>query len=504
MFGRTPSVIVFIAVLLAVIGKPCSFTVADDSHPNVLLIITDEHNFRTLGCYRKLLPPVQAEMWGKNAIVETLNLDRLADEGLIGTRAYATAPVCTPSRAAMITGRYPHNTGAPQNNMILDRSIPTLADRLNEAGYRTSFIGKWHLGGAGKPEWAPKIDGGFDNKDFMFNRGHWKKFEILDGKPRVAARKNGQPNYNVDGADEQSFATDWLTDRALDFISQPSESPFFAVISYPDPHGPNTVREPYDHRFDDLPFMPPRTYETGIEPPGWLGGGSKHPLFKGPDMSRYFGMVQCIDDNFGRLLAKLDQLDQLDNTLIVMTSDHGDLCYEHDRQNKGNPYEGSARVPLLMRLPAKIKAGTVYRHPVGTVDITPTVMGLLELPSESGDEGRDLSSGFTDPKRAAGETITFLRNAGTKAAWVAAVDDRYKLILSISDRPWLFDNEQDPDELLNYYRRPGTEGVAERLAKELVKYGERTDDPYLNDPKIQQALNQILGPASTSTTSSTE
>ena len=473
-------------------------SIAETSRPNVLLIITDEHNFRTLGCYRQVLSPSQAEMWGRGAVVETPNLDRIANEGVICTRAYATAPVCTPCRAAMITGRYPHNTGAPQNNMVLDRKIPTLADRLGDVGYRTSFIGKWHLGGPGKPEWAPKVDGGFQTTDFMFNRGHWKKFEINNGKPRVAARKNGAPTYGVDDADENSFSTDWLTDRAIEFIEDENSKPFFTVISYPDPHGPNTVRAPYDHRFDDLPFSAPRTYQTGIEPPGWLGGGKKHPKFRGADMSRYFGMVRCIDDNVGRLLNHLAKKQELANTLIIMTSDHGDLCYEHDRQNKGNPYEGSARVPMLMRMPGRIPASVVYPQPMGTVDLTPTVIGLLNLSNNADDEGRDLSGELVTADKTRNinrpSAITFLRNAGTNAAWIAAVDDRYKLIVSTNDRPWLFDAQQDPDELLNFYKRPGTDGIAERLARALNDHCQSTNDPFIDNPSIAQSLAQILKP----------
>ncbi len=129
--------------------------------PNVLIVITDEHNFRTLGCYRNVLPKEQAEMWGPGTIVETPHLDRLANEGVICTRAYATAPVCSPSRSAMVTGLYPQNTGVPTNDEKLRTDIPTLATILGSQGYRTSFVGKWHLGGASKPGWAPEIDGGF-------------------------------------------------------------------------------------------------------------------------------------------------------------------------------------------------------------------------------------------------------------------------------------------------------------------------------------------------------
>lgn len=475
-----------------------SATATTKGPTNVLLIITDEHNFRTLGCYRESMPREQAEMWGLGATVPTPNLDRLASEGVMCTRAYATSPVCSPCRAAMITGRYPHMAGVPTNNHVLDRSIPTLADRLNTAGYRTAFIGKWHLGGTGKPEWAPTVDGGFQFKKFMFNRGHWKKFAIEDGTPAVGARRKGVPTYDVNGADSQTFATDWLTDRAINDITDPdADRPFFTVVSYPDPHGPNTVRAPYDNRFDDLPFAPPRTYQSGIPYPKWLGGGKKHPVFRGADMSRYFGMVQCIDDNIGRLLQHMEQADCLDNTLVIMTSDHGDLCYEHDRQNKGNPYEGSARVPLILRQPGRIAADQVYAQPIGTVDLTPTVMGLLHLPSNPQDQGRNLSAELSGGSRSTADTqppaITFLRNSGTSAAWVAAVDARYKLIISVNDVPWLFDAREDPDELLNFCGRTETEAVVRRLGQALQEYGVANSDPHLSHPQIASSLADLLG-----------
>ena len=481
--------------LLCVLGVSLIGELAAATQPNVLLIITDEHNFRTLGCYRDLMPREQAEMWGLGAVVPTPNFDRLAKEGVICTRAYATAPVCSPCRAAMITGRYPHMTGVPTNNHVLDRSIPTLADRLNEAGYRTGFIGKWHLGGTGKPEWAPKVDGGFQFTKYMFNRGHWKKFDIKSGKPMVGARKGGKPTYGVEGADNKTFSTDWLTDRAIEFMTDKKDSkPFFAVISYPDPHGPNTVRPPYDHRFDELPFRAPRTYRSGTPSPKWLGPAKKHPVFRGIDMSRYFGMVQCLDDNIGRMMAQMKDAQCLDNTLIIMTSDHGDLCYEHDRQNKGNPYEGSARVPMILRHPKLIAADQVYSDPVGTVDVTPTVMGLLELGSTPADQGRDLSSMLSAPqtKNSDKRPITFLRNSGVKPQWVAAIDARFKLIISVNDTPWLFDNREDADELKNFYGQPGTEADTKRLAEALCKYGSTMQDPHLANAKIANSLKVIL------------
>ncbi len=479
--------------LLAFIS--CGTTARGETRPNVLVIITDEHNFRTLGCYREQLSREQAEMWGPGTIVETPNIDRIAHEGVICTRAYATAPVCSPCRAAMITGLYPQNTGVPANDLELRADVPTLAKILKANGYRTGFVGKWHLGGTGKPEWAPAIDGGFENKTFMFNRGHWKKFAMEPSGPAVAAKDNrGQPSYAVDGADEKSFSTDFLTDRTIEMIRQSKDKPFFTVVSFPDPHGPNTVREPYDRMYSHLRFLAPRTYGRDDMPsPGWLGGGKNHAVFRGEQMGLYFGMVKCIDDNVGRLLQALEESDQLDSTIVLMTSDHGDLCYEHDRLNKGNPYEGSARVPFVIRFPSRLNSGGVYGHPVGTVDVTPTILGLAGVDHDAKLQGRDLSDRLNDGA-GQGSEIVFLRNAGTSPSWMAAIDSRYKLVLSVNDRPWLFDHEADPDELLNFFQRPGTNEATQRLAEALWKYASENKDPFVDHPKIAASLALCRSP----------
>lgn len=463
------------------------------AYPNVLLIITDEHNFRTLGCYRDLLSQDQGEMWGPGTIVRTPNLDRLAEQGVLCSRAYATAPVCSPCRAAMITGLYPHNAGVPTNNFPLRDDVPTLATLLNAQGYRTGFMGKWHLGGKGKPEWSPKIDGGFGFTTFMFNRGHWKKFLLTNAGPEVAARDaKGQPSYAVADATAETYATDFLTDRTIDFVTADSEQPFFAVVSYPDPHGPNTVRTPYDKMFGHLRFLPPRTYgRVNVPSPKWLGGEKNHAIFRGEQMAAYFGMVKCLDENIGRLLVALEETGKLDSTIIMMTSDHGDLCYEHDRLNKGNPYEGSARVPMLIRYPARLPKGSVYREPVGTVDVTPTLVGIADVKTDVVFQGRDLSRSLAEGVDAESK-ITFLRNSGTAANWICAVDARYKLVLSVDDRPWLFDAEQDPDELLNFFGRPGSELPARRLAEALQRYIVGMSDAFGKHPAIAASLETCL------------
>ena len=138
------------------------------SQPNVIIIQTDEHNLRTLGCYREQMNEDQAFVWGKGNQVDTPNIDSLARDGLICTNYFASSPVCTPSRASWVSGLYPQATGSASNNLPLKDSIITFAEVLRQRGYATSYLGKWHLDGDAKPGWAPARKFGFSDNRFMF------------------------------------------------------------------------------------------------------------------------------------------------------------------------------------------------------------------------------------------------------------------------------------------------------------------------------------------------
>jgi arylsulfatase A-like enzyme len=186
---------------------------AEDDRPNLVIVHCDELNFRTIGCYRDTLSPEQALMWGPKAVCETPHIDSLAKEGALCTKFYAATPVCSPSRSSLISGQYPQNTPVTSNSVHLDDGVVTFAHQLAEAGYATGYAGKWHLDGNGKPQWAPERNFGFEDNRFMFNRGHWKQFELTPEGPRVKARdKKGKPSYAVAGADEEST---WSASRIL-------------------------------------------------------------------------------------------------------------------------------------------------------------------------------------------------------------------------------------------------------------------------------------------------
>jgi arylsulfatase A-like enzyme len=473
-------------LVLAAAIAPRYASAAEKPGPNLLIIQTDEHNFRTLGCYRKTLSPDQAFMWGKKAIVETPNIDWIAANGALCTKFYATTPVCSPSRAAFVSGRYPQNTPVVTNNIALDDSIVTFAEILRRAGYATGYAGKWHLDGGGKPQWGPKRKFGFQDNAYMFNRGHWKQLEDTDAGPRVKARTGGRASYSVAGADAKSFTTDFLADKTIDFVKKNASRRFCYMVSIPDPHGPDTVRAPYADMYDSMTFEKPRTYdkpEAGV--PSWA---AKQKGAYG--QSKYYGMVKCIDDNVGKILKCLREQKLIDNTIVIFTADHGDLRGEHHRHNKGVPMEASAKVPFVIYYPAKIKAGAIVTQALGTVDFLPTIINMMGLKTAGAEEGRDASALFTQPK-APGDwkDVAFVRGTGgPEANWLGAFTTRYKFIVSPRDIPWLIDMEKDPDELKNFFQDPEYRSIVRDLAGQLIEYGRKFKDGRTSVAKIKADL----------------
>lgn len=463
------------------------------ARPNLLVIHCDELSYRTLGCYRAQMPKEQAYIWGEGVAVETPHIDSIAARGALCTRYFATSPVCTPSRASFVSGRYPQNGGAIANDIPMKDDVVTFAEVLRRAGYATGYAGKWHLDGEAKPGFTPGRQFGFEDNRYMFNRGHWKKLEDGPGGPRVAATdKKGNPTYDVAGADAKSFTTDFLADKAMAFIDANKDKPFCVMLSIPDPHGPNTVRAPYDTMFEGMAFQAPKTAARDpASAPAW-GKPTAKKAGKSAGMAKYFGMVKCIDDNVGRMLEALETGGLRERTWIVFTADHGDLCGEHGRHDKGVPFDTSAGIPFLLAAPGKVKPGSVVGEALGTVDFKPTILALMGVGAPGGDEGRDASHLFSGGGEPEGwRDLTFMRIGGTgkgERGWMAAVTSRYKFVVSPGDGPWLFDREADPWELKNFSGDPGHRDAARMLATALGDYGARFHEPLMGAGGVAAAL----------------
>lgn len=488
--------------------------------PNLVIVMTDEHNLRTISAYRDHLLTKHdiehVDVWGDGVYSKTHWIDTLAKEGALYSNFYSVAPLCTPSRASFMTGMYPQFVGAEFNHRPMDSNFKTFADILrDQRGYRTGYMGKWHLDGGAKPGWGDNgRDFGFDYNTYRFNRGHWKYFVETNGSVQEY-KSHSQFDSDVDGSASKHFATDFLVDRGIEFIQSAvsDNEPFALMISIPDPHGPNEVRRPFSTQFENEYFKYPKTATANLKAdpasPVWNYLNRDDYPFDDVDkyvqdyeagsywqnqLQQYFGMVANIDYNMGKLLYEIRAAGQEDNTIVIFTSDHGDLLGEHGKVNKGKPYETSAGIPFLIKYPDKIQAGKVVETPYSTVDFAPTLLSLMNIKDLSqltfqGVDGSEelLNSSLVSKND---DKIIFTMDTGNTPTWAAAVKDGHKFIVSSGSKPYLFDVNIDPDELINYIDSPNHAVVKAELqaalGEALVIYDipmtRNDDDIYLEIP----------------------
>ncbi len=450
-----------------------SNAVAQDQ-PNVLIIHVDEMNYRYLSC-------------NGSKILQTPNIDRLTKEGVQCTNFYANHPVCTPSRGSMMTGRYPHSNGAIMNDHPLTPDQQTFAAQFVKSGYTTGYAGKWHLAGGAKPGWMPEHKFGWQDNRYMFNRGHWKKLELTEAGPRVGV-KGGKNSYGVIG-DEKTFTTDWLADRAIEFIQKNKAKKFCYLLSIPDPHGPNTVREPYRSMYKDKILPPPlNSDENPDSRPAWARAKGFH---KSENRYTYMGMIKCIDDNIGKIIKKLEKYNLLDKTIVIFTADHGDLMGEHGLNNKGNAYNASAKVPFIIRWPKNIPANKVITESMSMIDFGPTVMELANV-TQSGKEQGKSAAKLLKGEAQDWSNFSYLCNHGRSGGWLGAATDKYKIVFDHYGEPWLFDLTKDPEETKNFLGHAGYNKIAQDLAKRILKIAQDTKDPLLDIEIINKCLTDVV------------
>ncbi len=337
--------------------------------PNIVLILADDLGWADLGVYGSDLH-------------ETPNLDRFASSAVRFTDAYAAAPVCSPTRASIQTGKTParlHLTiwreatlrPPPERKLIhapavsdLPHEEVTIAEALKAAGYLTAHVGKWHLGGAGH---YPETQG----YDVNVGGSLWGAPQTFFFPYRGTKHFGGEPRYipGLDWGREGEYLTDRLTDEALKIIDRAGGRPFFLNLCY------HTVHTPIEAKREAV-----EKYRAKIRP----GLHHRNPV--------YAAMVESLDENVGRVLAKLDERGIAGETVVIFTSDNGGYIGRYEgrqvtdnyplRSGKGSLYEGGIRVPLIVRWPGVTKPGGVCREPVSTIDFYPT---LLEIAGVEGD-----------------------------------------------------------------------------------------------------------------------
>lgn len=349
---------------------------APSHRPNILFIITDDQRYDAVGVVQREEGERSRWPW-----FETPNMDRLASEGARFRNAFVVHSLCSPSRATFLTSRYSHDTGVTANDSPLPLEVNTWAKELSKAGYSTAYFGKWHMG---KQVERP----GFATVASFIGQG------IYDNCA-----------FNVDGKMIKSsgWVDDITTDYAIHFLESHREgAPFAAVVGYKSPHDPRkpAARHAKDYA-DETVKRPVNDVERSPAPfldVYW--GGKPHHSYnpKEEDYLNYFRCLEGVDDNVGRLLDALDRLHLSDDTFICFVGDNGFYLGEHGLGDKRTVYEESLRIPMIVRYPRMVKAGTLIDATVLNLDFAPTLLdlaGVATPPEMRGRSWRPLFGGAT-------------------------------------------------------------------------------------------------------------
>jgi arylsulfatase A-like enzyme len=418
-------IIIFIAALAF-----ASRAVFAADKPNILLIIADQWRAQAFG-------------FAGDPNVKTAHLDRLERQCVNFTQAVAGMPVCSPTRASLLTGQRPQTHGIFLNDVPLSTNAVTIAKELKAAGYDTGCIGKWHVDGrGGRSAFIPRERRqGFD---------YWKVLECTHAYNNSPYYADGPEQLKWEGYDAIAQTRD-----AQQFIrahGKPGSKPFLLWLAWGPPHNPyETAPEKYRAMYSPEKIQLRPNVPPAMEKParGWLAG--------------YYAHCTALDDCMADLLATLKESGLDENTIIVFTADHGDMLGSHAQQRKQRPWEESVRVPMLWRVPAQL--GVKPRRVDGTInteDVMPTLLGLCGMRIPKSVEGHDFSGylrGGDDPS--GGATIIrctspfgeYTRNVGGKE-YREVRTARYSFARDL-DGPWLlFDNEKDPYQTENLVGKP--------------------------------------------------
>ncbi|EDY83265.1 sulfatase, putative [Verrucomicrobiia bacterium DG1235] len=460
---------------------------AGKGRPNILFIMSDDHANAAVSAY-------------DDTLIQTPNIDRLANEGMLFSRAFCTNSICGPARAVTLTGKYSHLNGFIVNESTsFDGGQQTYPKLLQAAGYETAVIGKWHLG---------SDPTGFDFWKILIGQGQYYDAPFLTAEGQV---------------ETEGYVTDVITDLAIDWLNtREDEKPFMLMYQHKAPHanfqpGPDylnwredeTIPEP-ETLFDDYATRSPAAWdnemridptlelqyqgELNLKVPDGLRGHERSRWLYQFYIKNYLRCVKSVDDGVGRVFEQLEAMGELDNTIVIYTSDQGFFLGEHGYYDKRFMYEESLQIPLLVRYPKMIEAGSVRDEIVTNLDFAETMLDLAGVKVPSGMQGESLVPLLKGKKRKGWRDAMYYhfyeypgyhyvkRHYGIRT-------ERYKLIRFYHDiEAWeLYDLDEDPQELNNLYGSDGYEKLTKRLKKRLDKIQSNFgDSPELADELVER------------------
>ncbi len=467
--------------------------------PNILFICTDQQRYDALGCYG-------------NTHIHTPTIDQLAAEGVLFEQCYVQNPVCAPSRASLLTGRYVHAHGLYANGVALPPHEQLVTRTLADAGYDCGLIGKLHLAACYNGRVEPRHDDGFrtfawahdpypgspDNQYHQWLQAHYPHLY-------AAAHNKGNPQ-TFDDLPTHAHYSHWVAERALQFLHEERDpaKPFCLFVNFFDPHHPFGAPPEYIARYDPATLPPPvrRPGELANKPPiqaeasraSYAGHARGFATYDDDGIqaiiAAYYAMVTLIDDETKRVLDALDTLNLRDDTLVVFTSDHGEMLGDHQLLLKGPMmYEGAVRVPLILRWPGQLPAGARRTELVEWINLSATLLDAAGLPPMPRSQGQSLLPLARGDANASTRpwAICEYRNSGHPYDPPVHVTmlrhGRYKLVVYHGDPATsrarageLYDLEADPQELRNLWDEPEHRETRRKLQELLLDVLVATED----------------------------
>jgi arylsulfatase A-like enzyme len=467
--------------------------------PNLLFLWTDEQRADTMAAYG-------------NVRIHAPNLNKLSRESAVFERAYVTQAVCTPNRSAVMTGLWPHTTGCTRNNVPLPTQVSCLPELLNDSDYRTAYMGKWHLGDEifaqhGFEEWVSIEDGYtpyYSDGHDRSQRSDYHHFLVEHG-------------YHPDRGSKfsRAFAArrpiqhckpKFLELKACDFLRRHRSEPFILYVNFLEPHMP--FFGPLDDEHDPGEVELPPNYGDPLEDNEPLRYrlireycrakyGEKEKDIR-QLIARYWGLVTQVDRSVGAILRTVADLSLAENTVVVYTSDHGDMMGAHHMVEKSVMYEEAVRIPWLMRIPQLRGKGRTIENPVSQINMIPTLLDLLGVDYARSFPGRTLvpllkgrsatqrdvhiewnpNSGALKVKKG-GTTLASkaeMRRVEDEQTRTVICPDGWKLCLSDTDKSQLFNLRDDPGETTNLFGSDLHKDIIGRLTKKVHNWQSRVKD----------------------------
>jgi arylsulfatase A-like enzyme len=441
--------------------------------PNIVYVFADQMRSTAMGCAG--VEPVC-----------TPHLDAFAAEGTRFTNAVSNTPICSPSRATLITGLHPLSHGLVNNDVPLRTDVRGIAHCLNDAGYRCSYVGKWHMDCADRGAFIPPGPRrqGFDDAWAVANCNHayQQAYYYRDDDPEPVWIDGYEPEAQADIAERV------IRERA-------GGDPFCLFLSWGPPHcGYRDLPQRHLDRYPPESIrVPPEAADARVV--GMDDGDgptAEEDLHKRRIIGGYYAHVTALDACFGRVLAALREAGIEDETIVVFSSDHGDMLFNHNRGWKCKPWRESVGVPLIVRWPGRVPAGRVTNGPIGVVDHMPTLLGLADVPIPDAVEGVDCSAFAQGDDAAAPECqligMPVVMGRFSFREWRGVVT-RAHTYARMRDRPWiLYDDAADPRQTTNLAAAPERGELRDALEAVLQRELARTNDAFETSVQVADRL----------------